>query len=212
MAHAHRWKIYRSGGVDQVALQSRDDLANLAALDPKLWIALSMPTRGVEIDARTLDLLDTDKDGYIRQPEVLDAVKWMMGVYKDVGQVFKGGDSIALDQLNDGPVLSGARRLLANLGQKDANAVSLADATSADKMFADTVFNGDGVIPADAASGEVKAVLEDIIATHGSVPDRSGKPGVDKARIDAFFTEAKAVIEWADRSDKTALPLPTMAA
>lgn len=212
MANAHRWKIYRSGGVDQVALQSRDDLANLATLDPKLWIALSMPTRGVEIDARTLDLLDTDKDGYIRQPEVLDAVKWMMGVYKDVGQVFQGGDSIALGQLNDGPVLSGARRLLANLGQKDAKAVSLADATSADKMFADTVFNGDGVIPADAADGEVKAVIEDIIATHGSVPDRSGKAGVDKPRIDAFFTEAKAVVEWADKSDKTALPLSTVAA
>lgn len=53
----HRWKFYRSGDVDQVALESRDDLANLAELDPKLWLALSMPTRGVDIDPRTLDLL-----------------------------------------------------------------------------------------------------------------------------------------------------------
>jgi len=209
MANLHRWKIYRSGGVDQVALQSRDDLVNLAALDPKLWIALSMPTRGVEIDARTLDLLDSDKDGFVRQPEVLDAVKWTIDVYKDVGQIFDGGDTVALDRLKDGPLLSGARRLLANLGKPDARAVSLADATSADKMFADTVFNGDGVVPADAATGDVKGVIEDIITTHGSVPDRSGKPGVDKARIDAFLTEAKAVVAWYDKADQVVLPLAT---
>jgi len=209
MANLHRWKIYRSGGVDQVALQSRDDLVNLAALDPKLWIALSMPTRGVEIDARTLDLLDSDKDGFVRQPEVLDAVKWTLGVYKDVGQIFDGGDSVALDRLKDGPVLGGARRLLANLGKRDAQAVSLADATGADRMFADTVFNGDGVVPADAATGDVKSVIEDIITTHGSVPDRSGKPGVDKTRIDAFFTEAKAVVAWYDKADQVVLPLAT---
>src|SRR3954470_10632619 len=117
MAHAHRWKIYRSGGVDQVALQSRDDLANLAALDPKLWIALSMPTRGVEIDARTLDLLDTDHDGHIRQPEVLAAVSWMCELYRDPGRLFAGGEVVALDELSEGPVRSGARRLLADLGK-----------------------------------------------------------------------------------------------
>ncbi len=203
----HRWNIYRSGGVDQVALQSRDDLANLDKLDPKLWIALSMPTRGVELDTRTLDMLDTDKDGFVRQPEVLEAVKWSLGVYKDVGQVLEGSDSVALDRLKDGPVLAAARRLLSNLGKKDAKAVSLADTTSAEKMFTDTLFNGDGVVPAEAATGDVRATIEAIIATHGSVPDRSGKPGVDKARIDAFFAEAKAVVAWRDQADAKVLPL-----
>src|SRR3954471_23953233 len=99
MANLHRWKVYRSGGVDQIALQSRDDLVNLDALDPKLWIALSMPTRGVEIDARTLDLLDSDQDGFIRQPEVLAAVDWLCELYRDPGRLFTGGDVVTLANL-----------------------------------------------------------------------------------------------------------------
>ena len=205
-AKNHRWKVYRSGGVDQVALQTGEDLSHLAELDPKLWIALSMPTRGIELDPRTLDVLDTDKDGFVRQPEVLAAVAWTRTVYKDLGTLFDGGDSIALDRLVDGPVLVGARRLLANLGRGSAKAVSLADATSAEKMFADTVFNGDGVVPPEGAEGEVRATIEEIIKSHGSLPDRSGKAGVDLARIDAFFTEATARLAWFEQASSTVLP------
>src|ERR1700742_4765237 len=129
MTATYRWTFYRSGGVDQVALQSRDDLIHLPELDPKLWIALSMPTRGVEIDPRTLDLLDTDHDGHVRHPEVLAAIAWTNEVYKDLGRLLQGGDTIPLEALRDGPVLTGARRLLANLGKPNATEVSLADAT-----------------------------------------------------------------------------------
>ena len=94
----YRWTFYRSAGVDQVALQSGDDLVHLHELDPKLWIALSMPTRGVAIDPRTLDLLDTDKDGHVRQPEVLAAVAWICALYKDPGRLLAGGDTVALDE------------------------------------------------------------------------------------------------------------------
>ena len=45
---AHRWKFFRAGGVDQVALDPAADLAALPQLDQKLWVALSCPTRGLE--------------------------------------------------------------------------------------------------------------------------------------------------------------------
>ncbi len=195
---SHRWKIYRSGGVDQVALKSREDLERLEELDPKLWMALSMPTRGVHLDARTLELLDTDRDGHIRRPEVIAAVAWCCKAYKDPAAIFTGGDAVALDKLREGPVLAGARRLLANLGKASATQVALDDATNAAAMFVGTKFNGDGIVAADAADGDARAVIEDIIATHGAVDDRSGKPGIDRARIDAFFAEAKAFVAWHD--------------
>jgi hypothetical protein len=207
MTTPYRWTFYRSGGVDQVALQSASDLIHLPELDPKLWLALSMPTRGVELDARTLDLLDTDKDGHVRHPEVLAAIKWACEVYKDPGRLLVGGDEIPLDTLRDGAVLAGARRLLANLGKPDAKQVSLADTTNAEKMFADTLFNGDGVIPPESSDGEVRAVIADIITTHGSVLDRSGKPGIDKPRAEAFFTEARALVAWHGLADAGVLPL-----
>ena len=202
----HRWKIYRSGGVDQVSVKSGADLMHLSELDPKLWLALSMPTRGVELDPRTLDLLDTDHDGFVRQAEVLGAVTWLRGIYKDLGHVLDGGDAVALDRLVDGPVLSGAKLLLANLGKPEARSVSLADATDADKMFRDTVFNGDGVIPPDSAPEDLRSVIDDIITAQGSLPDRSGKPGVDRGRIEAFFREAKTILGWHDLADAKVLP------
>ncbi|HMG24454.1 MAG TPA: hypothetical protein VK607_24125, partial [Kofleriaceae bacterium] len=211
MTAPYRWTFYRSGGVDQVALQTGDDLVHLHELDPKLWIALSMPTRGVEIEPRTLDLLDTDKDGHIRQPEVLAAVAWICEVYRDPGRVFAGGDAVALDELRDGAVRTGAGRLLADLGKPDAGTVSLADATSADELLAARPFNGDGVVPPDSCDGdaeaEVRAVIADIMATHGSLLDRSGKQGIDQPRADAFFAEARALIAWHDAAEPAALPL-----
>nr|MBA2538099.1 hypothetical protein [Deltaproteobacteria bacterium] len=199
---AHRWNVYRSGGVDQVAIRSGDDLANLHTLDPKLWIALSMPTKSVDIDVRTLELLDTDHDGYVRQPEVLEAIAWLKDVHTDLGSVLSGGDSVKLDKLKPGTVRDGAEQLLANLG-KTADVVTLADATNAEKIFVDMLFNGDGVVPVEAADQpEVREVIEAIIAGHGSTPDRSGKPGIDKPRAEAFFKEVKDLVTWHDGIEK----------
>ena len=203
----YRWTFYRAGGVDQVTLRSGDDLRHLAELDQKLWIALSMPTRGVAIEPRTLDLLDTDKDGHIRHPEVLAAIAWTGEVYRDLGRLFEGGDTIPLDTLRDGPVLAAAKRLLANLGKPSAKEVSLADASDADKQFAVTLFNGDGVVTPECADGELRGAIADIIATHGSLADRSGKQGIDQPRVAAFFAEAKAFAAWHAAADATVLPL-----
>ena len=79
----HRWRFFRAGGFDQVRLDTGADLANLDQLDQKLWVALACPVRGLEFDAKTLELLDTDKDGRIRVPEILAAVKWTCSMLKD---------------------------------------------------------------------------------------------------------------------------------
>ena len=71
-----QWQFFRAGGFDQVALESGADLMALDQLDQKLWVALACPTTGLEFDAKTLALIDTDKDGRIRAPELIAAVKW----------------------------------------------------------------------------------------------------------------------------------------
>ena len=70
---SHTWTFQRVGGLDQVVLKNADDIINLANLDPKLWVALSCPTTGLDFDQRTLQLLDSDNDGRIRIPDILDA-------------------------------------------------------------------------------------------------------------------------------------------
>ena len=83
-------------------------------------------------------------------------------------------------------LLASAKQICANLGKKDATAISLADASDANKIFANTVLNGDGVImPESATDDATKAVVADIAACMGAVTDRSGKPGIDQAKADA---------------------------
>ena len=68
-ATQHVWKFFRTGGLNQVSLETADDLLALSELDEKLWVALSCPVKGLELDEQTLALIDTDGDGI---PDGLD--------------------------------------------------------------------------------------------------------------------------------------------
>ncbi len=207
---AHRWRFYRAGGVDQVQLRDGKDIANLALLDQKLWMALAVPTRGTELDPATADLVDSDNDGRIRPPEIIAAVQWSAVTLKDVGHLMKGGVLVPLTEIADANVLAGAKRILVNLKKADAAAISLPDVTDTVQIFAETKFNGDGVIIAETADdAAVRKAIEDIIAALGSVNDRSGKPGLNQAKLDQFFKEAQTLVDWADKgeADKELTPL-----
>lgn len=209
----HTWKFYRTGGLDQVMLRNGADIANLAELDQKLWTALSCPTKGNRFDAKTFELLDTDKDGRIRVPELLAAIKWLSACLVSLDSLLEGSDKLRLAAFNGATpsgqaLLASAKRILANLGKASADAISLADVADTSKIFAETRFNGDGIVPADSSDdAAVKQVIGEIIAAFGAETDRSGKPGVNQAKTDAFFASAAAYLEWARRADATVLPL-----
>ncbi len=212
----HEWRFARLGGFDQVRLESAADFANLGRLDQKLWAALACPVQGLEIDEGTLALLDTDADGRIRAPEILAAVRWAGERLKDLASLKGGGDSLPLDRIaadrEDGrAILAAARQVLKGHGKADAPAISLAEVLDSARSLAATDFNGDGIVPADAAGedGATRRVIGEIIDCLGPVTDRSGKPGVDQPRVDAFFAAAAAFVEWEARnaSDPALNPL-----
>jgi hypothetical protein len=193
----HKWRFFRAGGVEQVALRGWADLSHLAELDPKLWVALSMPTRGVEIDARTLEHIDSDHDGRVRIPEVLAAVRFVEDTLADPEAVMRGGDGVALAEVKDERVAAAAKRVLAALGRGAETTITLADIAAHAAIVAKLELNGDGVLPPDSAGdGATKQVILDIIDSVGGVNDTGGATGVDQAHVDRFFTEAQALSEW----------------
>ncbi len=198
----HIWQFYRTGGFDQVRLDRGADLLHLDELDQKLWVALACPTRGVEFDLKTLDLIDTDKDGRIRAPEIISAVKWACSMLKNPDDLTNPGRGLKLASINDEVaegrlLIDSAREILAGLGKKDADEITVEDTLDTTKIFSQTRFNGDGIIPADAADDDrVKAVIEEIIASLGAETDLSGKPGVNLAKTDQFFADAAAFDTW----------------
>jgi hypothetical protein len=197
---SHRFHFFRAGGVDQVSLRGRDDLRSLRELDQKLWVALAMPTKGVDIDPETLELLDHDHDGRIRVQDILEAITWAEGAFADIDKLLTSATHVELTAFKDAKILAAARRMLADLGKPDRKEIDVADAIAITKAFADTTLNGDGVvIPASTKDADVARVIADAIATTGEVIDRSGKPGVDAAHAATFFAAIDQRAAWLAR-------------
>jgi hypothetical protein len=195
----HRWHFFRAGAVDQVTLRDGFDLLALSELDQKLWVALAMPTTGVDIDPETLKLMDVNSDGRIRVHDVLAAIAEIKRIFKNPTEVLTSHDDVELDAIADSAVVAAAKRMLADLGKKDATAITIEDTIAVTKAFADTVLNGDGIIiPESADPGPVRTAIEDAIATVGSATDRSGKPGIDRKLAEQFFADVDKHAAWLD--------------
>jgi hypothetical protein len=202
MDQSHRWTFHRLGGLDQVALDTGDDLSHLRELDQKLWVALSCPTRGLEIDTRTLSLLDTDNDGRVRAPEILAALEWCRPRLRSLGELIPGADGLDLSSIDEQKpegraVLAAARRVLGKLG-KSGTSLTAAEVADLSQIYAGTKLNGDGVVTDGSTDDpELQQALRDAVATVGGAPDRSGPLGIDRPRLEQFFAELSAYAAWA---------------
>lgn len=211
---SYRWTFFRAGGFDQVRLATGADMMALDQLDQKLWVALSCPTNGLEFDEKTLAMLDADGDGRIRAPEVIEAVKWAGSVLKNPDELTKGSDALPLSSINEQTpegkgLLDSARQILENLGKADATEISLEDTVDTERILTQTRFNGDGVIPADAAEDPVlQQIINDIIDCLGPDTDRSGKPGITQEKTDKFFEDAKAYSDWLREAETDSAIMP----
>ena len=198
----HIWQFSRVGGVNRVNIETGMDVASLEHLDQKLWTALSCPVHGMEIDSKTLELIDTDKDERIRVPEILEAVRWMISVIKDPDDLVKENQSLPLSAINDSneegkSLITSAKQILANLGKSDNTEITVEETSDTNKIFANTKFNGDGIITEDSTDDEnIKKLINDIIFCVGSAIDRNGKQGISIDHINDFFENCKDYSEW----------------
>lgn len=210
----HRWSFYRAGGVDQVRLDKGADIFNLDQLDQKLWVALSCPTKGLEMDDRMLELIDEDGDAHVRPPEILNTVKWLREVLQNGDALAKGQDGVAIanirkDTEEGKAVFASAKHALKSLGS-EAAVITVDDTTKVTEVFSKAKLNGDGIVPADSIDDEaVSAVAKDIITCMGGAADRSGETGYDQKQLDDFFAACADFAAWHKESEadaKTILP------
>ena len=197
------WKFVTIGGTTRVSIESGKDLQHLHELDQKLWTVLSCPVKGLELDENTLSLMDGDKDGKIRVQEVLDAVQWLLKVVKKPDVLLRQEDFVPLDYINcdteEGlKIHNSAQQILNNLGLNTPH-ISIADTADSMAIFAQTKFNGDGIIVENSTDDEkLKKVIADCIATLGAKLDRSGADGIDSQQIEDFYTLCGEYKAWRD--------------
>lgn len=187
----HRWKFYRSGGVDQVVLQDGNDLKRLKHLDQKLWLALACPTKNLELDARTLELLDTDKDGRIRPPEILAAIDWLAQVLVSLDDLHVPKDFVELASIktdNDAgrAVAASAKRISSN------NKLTLDDVTAAAKVKEEADKHYSATIEAELQKAWEKKGEEPAIRVVGAgTSDAFDALAACEAKIDDWFTRCR---------------------
>lgn len=201
------WKFSQVGGVPRVRIETGSDIAHLGELDQKMWTVLSCPVKGLEIDERTLELMDSDHDGKIRVHEVVAASKWLTSVLVNPELLLKQSSTLRLIDISqksdDGKkIYHSAKEILKNLGLEKEE-ISLADIADRTAIFAKTQFNGDGVITAQSTDDEAaQNAIAACIQTIGATPDRSGFDGVTAEQIEVFYTALADYAAWnASRCD-----------
>ena len=213
----YKWEFENIGGSSRVKIRNGQDIANLAELDPKMWTVLSCPVKGLEINDKSLAYMDTDGDGKIHVDDVVKTAQWITSLLKNNDLILEGTDTIELSAINTEieagqKLYNSARQIVNNLGKANET-ISLADTADCAAIFAQTKYNGDGVITeASAENDEQKAAIAAAVATVGGVADRSGATGVDAAAIENFYkaladyvawTEAEVAAPFADKTDAT---------
>ena len=197
----YKWEFENIGGTTRVRITSGEDIRHLPELDPKMWTVLSCPVQGLEISEKSLSYMDADGDGKLRVNDVVQVSQWLTGALKNADLLLEGKDSVNVNDLNQEDALgkklyAASLQILKNLG-KDANAISLADLADKAAIFAETCYNGDGVITEAATDdAELKALVAAVLAATGGVVDRSGVQGVNADQIEAFYKALAEYVAW----------------
>ena len=196
----YKWEFDNIGGASRVRISKGEDIRHLAELDPKMWTVLSCPVKGLEIDDKSLAYIDNDADGKIRVNDIIATAEWMTGALKNADLLLEGKDNIDIEQFADNEsgrkLRDSAKQILGNLS-KEGSVISLTDTSDSAAIFAQTRFNGDGVITeATAEDADDKAAIAAAVASFGGVADRSGVQGVNAEMIENFYKALADYVAW----------------
>lgn len=204
----YKWEFDNIGGSSRVRISKGEDIRHLAELDPKMWTVLSCPVQGLEIDDKSLAYIDSDSDGRIRVNDIIATAEWITDAIKNPDLILEGKDSIDIEQFADSDtgrkLYDSAKQVLSGLS-KEGRVVSISDTADSAAIFAQTRFNGDGVITESSADdADEKAAIAAAVASFGGVPDRSGSQGVNAAIIEDFYKALGEYVAW----HEAAVPAP----
>ena len=197
----YKWEFENIGGTPRVKIRNGSDISNLDKLDTKMWTVLSCPVQGLEIDTKSLSYIDSNGDGKIRVSDVLSTAKWLTDAISNHDLILKGDDHIHIKEFNTATEIgsklyNSSKQILENLGKQE-QVVSFAETSDISKIFAQTRFNGDGIITEGTAEDPMeKAAIAAAVAATGGTADRSGIQGVNASQIEAFYASLSAYDAW----------------
>jgi hypothetical protein len=202
------------GGIHQLQVADAEDLGRIDGLDPARWAATSAPLRDLHCDPAFLDFLDPGKAGRIRVAQLVAAREWVFERLARRDALRGKSEVLRLEDLDSGReagrrLQQAAEHVLAELGVKEPDSLSLAQVRAFRSGYAQTLANGDGIVPPEVIpEPEVASLAHDVISIAGSSMDASQRPGVGSAELDRSVERARAYLEWKARPAAWAEILP----
>lgn len=175
----YAFKFFRAGGFDQLRIDTAADLMALKELDQKLWVALSCPVNGIEFDQRTLSLIDTDKDGHVRAPELLAAIDWAAARLNDPAVLAQQLDGVPLAAIKDDASNAGILQAARGLLGEGESLVSVAAASAAEADY-----SARALAAWEAAGGDAKPLGDATEAASDAV-------AAVREKLDDFFVRCR---------------------
>ncbi len=194
-------RFRKFGTTYQLRIENAQDLANILALDEALWVATSAPVGAFRCDRKFLELVNRDGSGRINTDELRAAIDWMLNLLTDTtfpedAEAPLRLDGIRAESPEGARLISAGREVLALPGSAGGAEVTLCQVREFLVKLRERTLNGDGVVVPDAASGEPKQLILDVLACTGTTEDASGKQGIAEDQLDAFIAAVRGLLEW----------------
>lgn len=196
------------GGSRQMRIRTGNDIRRVADLDEAHWTIIGMQTDSMVGDKDFINAMDADRHGRIRCDDVKAALKWTLGLLKDLSGMEKSSDFLAISSLDlENPeavaIAETIRIALENLGLPDQKGIHLDQISDSEKIVSDSLQNGDGIIPPDHVADPLVAdCIRSVMALIGKHPDLNGLDGVNLADLDSFESQANGYLNWLAEYDR----------
>mgnify|MGYP006156053771 CR=1 FL=1 len=158
----------------------------LSRIKPSATIAVTQMARELKAQGKDVISLSVGEPDFATPPHVVQAAK----------DALDAGDTRYTAVAGTARLRAAAQRILASLGKPEATHISVADAADSGRIFSGMPCNGDGVITAAGLDERAAGVFALIASTLGTVPERCGEPGLNRALIERFFAEGAALRAW----------------
>ncbi len=203
-------KFRRLGGSFQLVIENSEDIARVPELDPAHWAMTSIRIDSMVCDKEFLTLMDSDRNGKIRTDEVKNAIRWMLSLLKDRSGIDSGSAELKLSAIDDSlpegrEILETMRIVLHNLNLPAAGSITADQIRDSRKIMANSMQNGDGVIPPSAIPDpDLSAFATEIMNLFGKVQDITGADGICLEQLENFEKSASAYLAWLAEAEQNA--------
>lgn len=204
--------FHKVDGIPQLRIESAEDMLSILKIHESRWMATSAPVELLNTDDEFIRYIDTDENSRIRTDEIETAVTWLFSLLTDYSELTIGCDKISLSEINEKTeegknIIGTVRHLCGSSRTECSDSITLEEIRNEKGIYADSLANGDGIIPPPEDDPETAEFINTIITAVGGTADITGKTGIGEPDAARFEQELEQYLSWKEREQALLGPI-----